>query len=119
MTLVGCRAHVRRKFDEVLKALPANKRASPVTAECGLEFCNYLFAIERDLEEATPNERFQARLRRSQPVLDAFSAWVYDQDSKVMPKTSLEQAIGYCSNQRDKLTAFMQDDRLEISNNRS
>jgi len=67
---------------DALNALPANKRASPVAARQGLEFCNRLFAIERDLEEATPEERRQARLERSRPVLDAFSEWLHDQKTK-------------------------------------
>jgi len=54
VTLVGCWAHARRKFDEALKALPAAQRNAAVAAKEGLEFCNRLFAIERDLREATP-----------------------------------------------------------------
>jgi len=36
----------------------------------------------------------------------------------VLPKSALGQAISYCLNQWDKLTTFLQDGRLEISNNR-
>lgn len=32
ITLVGCWAHARRKFDEALKALPDSKKSAPVTA---------------------------------------------------------------------------------------
>ena len=32
VTLVGCWAHARRKFDEALNALPESKRHSAVTA---------------------------------------------------------------------------------------
>jgi len=116
--LAGCWAHARRKFDDALNALPANKRASPVAARQGLEFCNRLFAIERDLEEATPEERRQTCLERSRPVLEMFSEWLHEQKTKVLPKSALGQAISYCLNQWDKLTTFLQDGRLEISNNR-
>lgn len=40
----------------------------------GLVFCNKLFEIERNLKDASPQERYEMRLERSQPVLDAFSA---------------------------------------------
>lgn len=119
VTLVGCWAHARREFDEALKSLPAGKRSSKVAAREGLDFCNQLFAIERDLLDKTREERYQARLECSQPVLDAFSAWLNEQRDKALPKSAFGKAITYCLNQWHKLTTFMQDGRLEISNNRS
>lgn len=117
--LVGCWAHARRKFDEALKALPDAKRSAPVAAKEGLDFCNKLFAIERDLNEATPDERYKIRLERSRPVLEVFSAWLKTQSSKVLPKSAFGQAIKYCRNQWGKLEAFLLDGRLELDNNRS
>ncbi|QSQ09789.1 hypothetical protein H0A61_02170 [Koleobacter methoxysyntrophicus] len=119
ITLVGCWAHARRKFDEALKALPADKRNTHVAAKEGLNFCNQLFAIERDLKDLTPKQRYEARLERSRPVLDAFLAWLKYQRPRVLPKSAFGQAIQYCLNQWDKLKAFMVDGRLELDNNRS
>lgn len=119
ITLVACWAHARRKFDEALKVLPAEQRSLPVAAKEGLDFCNQLFAIERDLKEATNDERYQARLARSRPVLDAFLAWLNYQKPRVLPKSALGQAIQYCLNQWNKLEAFLMDGRLELDNNRS
>lgn len=119
ITLVGCWAHARRKFDEALKALPSEKRLAPVAAKEGLDFCNRLFAIERDLREATFDERYKIRLERSRPVLEAFLAWLKIQSPKVLPKSAFGQAINYCRNQWGKLEAFLLDGRLEIDNNRS
>lgn len=119
ITLVGCWAHARRKFDEALKALPDAKRFTPVAAKEGLDFCNQLFAIERDLNKTTPDERYKIRLERSRPVLEAFSAWLKTQSSKALPKSALGKAIKYCRNQWDKLNAFLLDGRLELDNNRS
>jgi transposase len=84
-----------------------------------LQFCNQLFAIERELKEYTPEERHRLRLERSRPVLEAFSAWLRMQKPKVLPKSALGQAIAYCLNQWDKLEVFLEDGRLEIDNNRS
>ena len=93
--------------------------SASVVAKEGLEFCNRLFAIERDLNEVTRDERYQIRLVRSRPVLDAFLAWLNTQKSRVLPKSALGKAIKYCRNQWDKLEAFLQDGRLELDNNRS
>lgn len=119
ITLVGCWAHARRKFAEALKALPESASSATVTAKEGLDFCNQLFAIERKLKNAIPDERYKNRLVRSRPVLDAFLAWLNTQKSRVLPKSALGQAIKYCLNQWDKLEAFMKDSRLELDNNRA
>ncbi|MBP2629122.1 MAG: Transposase family protein [Firmicutes bacterium] len=41
------------------------------------------------------------------------------QTPRVLPKSALGQAVQYCRNQWDKLTAFLKDGRLELDNNRS
>lgn len=119
ITLVGCWSHARRKFDEALKALPVEKRAKDVAAQEGLNFCNQLFAVERKLRDAAPDERYKARLTHSRPVLDAFWTWLNYQSPRVLPKSAFGQAISYCRKQWNKLTAFLQDGRLELDNNRS
>jgi transposase len=120
VTLVGCWAHARRKFDEALKALPSAKRLTSGTAAAeGLLYCNQLYKIERQLKELTPEERYEKRLELSKPVLDAFLTWLKIQESKVLPKSALGQAITYSLNQWEKLEAFLKDGRLEIDNNRS
>lgn len=119
VTLVGCWAHARRKFDEALKALPDDKQKAAVTAREGLEFCNRLFAIEREVKDATAEERLKVRTEQSKPVVDAFSAWLRMQQPRVLQKSALGVAITYCRNQWDKLVAFLQDGRLELDNNLS
>jgi transposase/uncharacterized coiled-coil protein SlyX len=119
VTLVGCWAHARRGFADALKSLPKTQRDAAVAAKEGLNFCNKLFAIERDLSKATPDERHKTRLLRSRPVLDVFLAWLKTQSARTLPKSSFGQAINYCLNQWEKLEAFMLDGRLEIDNNRS
>ncbi len=119
VTLVGCLAHARRKFNDALKALPQGQKDADVPAKEGLNFCNQLFAIERKLAELAPEERYKQRLELSRPVLEAFSTWIKFQTPWVLPKSALGQAIAYCKSQWPKLIAFLQDGRLEIDNNRS
>ena len=118
ITLVGCWAHARRKFDEALKALPLDKRKSPVAAKEGLAFCNKLFTIERDLKSVTFEERYRLRQEHSLPVLEAFWSWLKYQAPRVLPKSAFGQAITYCLKQWDKLNAFLLDGRLKLDNNR-
>lgn len=120
VTLVGCWAHARRKFDEALKALPDSAKESSVIAKEGLAYCNQLFKIEQDLKatHASDDERYQTRLNQSEPIVEAFSAWLQKQAPNVLPKSALGLAIKYCRAQWKKLIAFFQDGRLELDNNR-
>jgi transposase len=61
VTLVGCWAHARRKFDEALKVLPASQNKAKTAAQQGLNFCNQLFSVERELKEAAPEKRYAIR----------------------------------------------------------
>ncbi|MFD0957766.1 IS66 family transposase, partial [Virgibacillus alimentarius] len=119
VTLIGCWSHARRNFREALTALPETATTIYTKAQEGLTFCNKLFDIERELKDASPEERYEKRLERSQPVLDAFSAWLREQTPRVLPKSALGKAIKYCRNQWEQLEAFLVDGRLEIDNNRA
>src|SRR5699024_10291463 len=92
ITLVGCWAHARRNFTEALRALPESASATSVKAKEGLAFCNKLFNIERDLKGVSPEVRYEKRLERSKPVLDAFSAWIHEQTPNVLPKSAFGKA---------------------------
>ena len=115
VTHLGCWAHARRKFDEAVHAIPGkNKTGAPVEGEA---YCTRLFAIEKELAELTPEERYKARLELEKPVLDALEAWA--NTKSVAPKSKLGEAMTYLKNQWPNLIAFLQDGRLEISNNRA
>lgn len=66
ITVVGCWAHLRRKFDEAVKSLPKGKAKGSSAAQ-GLACCNMLFSIEKELSEkkATEEERYHERLKRA------------------------------------------------------
>ena len=118
ITVVGCWAHARRKFDEAVKSLPKGK-AKGSSASQGLAYCDLLFAIEKGLAEknATTEERYQERLEQAKPVLDAMFAWANSRTAA--PKSALGRAFTYLKEQWPYLTSYLKDGRLEISNNRA
>jgi len=99
--------------------LPAESKTAEVAAKEGLAYCNSLFALERQMHALSPEERCAMRLSRSRPLVDEFHAWLVFQRPRVLPKSAFGQAIFYCLNQWDKLTAFLKDGRLELDNNRA
>ena len=76
ISVVGCWAHARRKFDEAVNALPKPDQANSAALE-GQQYCSKLFVIEKELAELSPEERYTQRLEREKPVLDALVAWSY------------------------------------------
>lgn len=101
--------------------MPARDTENPTLtlAEEGLQFCNELFKIEKELKEKKPEERQKERYEKSQPVLDAFYAWLKKVRPQVTPKSATGKAINYCINQWPRLINFTLDGRLEIDNNRA
>lgn len=116
ITIVGCWAHVRRKFDEALKALPEHDREGS-NALRGKRYCDRLFELEREFTSLAPEERYVKRLAQSKPVLDEFFEWAVSLNAA--PKTGIGIAVHYVLSQRKYLERYMLDGRLEISNNRA
>ena len=116
ITVVGCWAHARRKFDEAVKSLPKGKAKGSSAAQ-GLTYCNLLFGIEQDIADKTAEERYDERLKQAKPVLDAMFAWANTRTAA--PKSALGKALHYLKEQWPYLTNYLKDGRLEISNNRA
>ena len=116
ITVVGCWAHARRKFDEAMKSLPKGKAKNSSAAQ-GLAYCNLLFKIEEGLADLSPKERYDQRLKQAKPVLDALLAWANTRAAA--PKSALGKALTYLKDQWPYLLNYLKDDRLELSNNRA
>ncbi len=114
VTRCGCWAHLRRKHQE---AMPKNGLVKGSTAAVGFDYCNQLFSIEKDLEQLTPENREIQRQERSKPVLEAYWSWL--ETVNVLKGSKLADAITYSVNQRTLLNAFLEDGRIELSNNRA
>ena len=116
ITVVGCWAHARRKFDEAVKSLPKGK-AKGSSASQGLTYCNLLFGIEQEIAGKPAEERYKERLEQAKPVLDAIFAWANSRTAA--PKSALGKALHYLKEQWPYLANYLKDGRLEISNNRA
>ena len=116
--VVGCWAHARRKFDEALQTLPKEmqKDAPAAIGEC---YCSRLFRLEQAFAELTLKERYEKRLEQEKPVLDALLSWANEMQAKTAPKSALGRAIHYLLEQWPYLTRYLEDGRLELSNNRA
>lgn len=119
VSIMGCVAHVRRKYSEALTAIKDKTMTSYTKAEKGLNYCNQLFKLEADWKELSPEERHNKRQEEMKPLLDVFFAWVKEMKALALPKSALGQAINYTYNLWPKVMTILQDGRLELSNNRA
>ena len=108
----GCFAHLRRKLEE---AMPKNAPKDN-NARIGFEFCQKLFALERKFDKLDPEERLNKRIEQSKPVLDDFYEWLGTLNP--LASSKFATAVTYAINQKEPLSKFLLDGRIEISTNR-
>jgi len=78
-----------------------------------------LFAIEAFAREnnLSPEKRLQLRLEKSKPLIDEMKLWLDKAVLEVPPKSLIGKAIAYMLNRWKALTVFLNDGRVELSNN--
>jgi transposase len=120
VTLVGCWAHARRYYVDAQKILPKEEKENPKhLVNIALGYIQKLFEIEEKLADVTPEQRKAGREELSRPIVEEYKAWLDIQVMRALPKSALGKAIGYSLGQWTKLTVYLTDGRLEISNNKA
>lgn len=108
----GCNAHGRRGLVEAL-------RGGDARAVEGLELYAKIFHVDAESRRLgeTLDQRFERRQRESAPFVAELQAWVERRCGDVEPKSILGKAVGYLQRQWPRLTAFLHDPRMELTNN--
>ncbi len=119
VTLVGCWAHMRRKFSDALQGIAPNGIMSRSVATEGFNHCNGLFRLEKKWAKLTPEERLEKRKKEAEPLVSAYFAWIRELEPSILPKSLLGKAFTYAKNQESNLRNYLKDGRLELSNNRA
>ena len=110
---VGCWAHSRRRYCKALDTEPDHAKPA-IAAIRGL----YQVEALADEQGMDPGARLQLRLQQSKPALESFRKWLEEVRKLVLPKSPMGKAIDYTLRQWGPLTAFLQDGRLKLDNNR-
>jgi transposase len=108
---VACWAHARRKFFDLARIVKA-----PIAVEA-IERIDALFAIEREINGATPERRLAVRNERSRPLIDTLEIWLRRRRDRLSPKSETARAIDYSLKRWPAFTRFLDDGRLCMSNN--
>ena len=111
LTEVACWAHARRKIYDIHV-----ETKSPAAAHA-LEMIARLFAIEADIKGKLPAERLAARRAKATPILSELRAFLDATMEKISGKSSLAGAFRYAASRWTALTRYVDNGRLEMSNN--
>ena len=115
---MGCWAHVRRKFLDVIRARPKGSKKNG-NADEALTYIRHLYAIEKEADEKnhTEKERYQLRQEKSVPLLRQFGEWLEGVAPKTPPQGLLGKAVAYTLKQWERLCRYTEDGRLRPDNN--
>ena len=108
----GCNAHARRGLVEAL-------RGGDHRAFDGLRLYAGIFHVDAESKRAgeTVQERFARRQRESAPLVAELQTWVEARVRDVEPKSTLGRAVRYIRRQWLRLTRFLHDPVLDLTNN--
>jgi transposase len=107
----ACWAHARRKFFDL-----ARIKKAPIAIEA-IKRIDALFAIEREINGLSPEQRLTVRTERSRPLLTDLETWLRGERKRLSSQNDTAKAIDYSLKRWPALTRFLIDGRLCISNN--
>lgn len=112
ITLIGCWAHARRKFDEALKE-------SPRIAAWFINQIGHLYDVERTAKIMGfgPSLRYACRSSGSKIILARIKKALEVKKQKYLPGGLISKAISYALNNWEQLAAYCEDGQVEIDNN--
>jgi transposase len=111
ITEAACWSHSRRKFFEL-----ADLGKSPLAVEA-VRRIDTIFAIEREINGATAEQRLALREERVKPIVDELEAWMRTERARLSRHADLAKAIDYMLKRWPAFTGFLDDGRICLSNN--
>jgi hypothetical protein len=116
ITHVGCLAHIRRKFMDVLKI---SKRARGGTAQEIVDLISQIYDLEKALaqQKLEPDRIKEQREQYVVPILEKIKAILDQRSLTTPPKSQLGRAISYALSQWDRVVRYTEDGRLRPDNN--
>ena len=112
ITLIHCMAHARRMFNDALDN-------DELRASHALQEIQKLYTIERICKEQQLGfaEIKEVRRLKAVGILTDLGLWLQQQYLQVLPKSAIGKAIAYSLERWQRLSAYVNDGRLNIDNN--
>ena len=112
VTLLGCMAHVRRKFTDAQVSFPA------LSAQA-VKWIELLYTLESNLKAqgASFEEIASERKAKALPIMDAMEKWMEHVHTQCTPADSMGKALDYAYKLWPRLRRYALDGRYAIDNN--
>lgn len=112
VTLLGCMAHVRRKFTDAQGSFPS-------LAAQAVKWIELLYTLEANLKarEASFEEIAAERRARALPIMDAMEKWMEQVHTLCTPADPMGKALDYAYKLWPRLRRYALDGRYAIDNN--
>ena len=112
VTLLGCMAHVRRKFTDA-------QASHPELAVRAVKWLDLLYDLEANLKAkgATYEEIAAERQAKALPIMDAIEKWMESEHTKCTPSDPMDKALDYAYKLWPRLRRYAIDGRYHIDNN--
>jgi transposase len=118
---MGCWAHLRRKFFDVVKATAKveNDKKEPGAADQAMKYIRKLYKIESDAKKLglVNEDLLKVRQEKAKPVLAEFKRWLDSKVDEVPPKSLLGKAFTYALNQWHRLIVYADTYHVPLDNN--
>jgi transposase len=108
----GCNAHGRRGLVEAV-------RRGDARAVAGLALYGKIFHVDAESKRLGESleQRFERRQRDGTPAVAELRAWLDERRGDVEPRSVLGKALGYLDRQWPRLTMFLRDPLMDLTNN--
>ena len=113
-----CWAHARRDYTDALKALKgdAKELAGETVAHKALVQIAAIYKAEEALKNVSAEERKTRRQKEVAPLVEAYFAWVHEQDPATILSEKTKDGLKYSLNQEKYLKVFLEDGEVPIDN---
>ena len=75
-----------------------------------------IYKAEEALKDLTAEERYNRRQREVKPLVEAYFAWVHEQDPATIVSKYTRDGLNYSMNQEKYLKVFLEDGNIPIDN---
>lgn len=113
-----CWAHARREYADALKALKDGDKsyAHETVAHKALVQIAAIYKADEALKDITPEERYSRRQKEVKPLVEAYFAWVKEQEPETIVSGKTRDGLNYSMNQEKYLKVFLEDGNVPIDN---
>ncbi|MCR5405658.1 MAG: IS66 family transposase [Lachnospiraceae bacterium] len=122
ITIANCYTHSRRKFTDIIKAIPGFKKMTEEEKEQILSYqivkiIDKIFKNERIFQDMSIDERLKRRNAESRSVVnDLFNVLKSIPESSFDKSSKLYEAVNYLTSQEENFRVFLKDGNVPVHN---